>query len=127
MIAVRSPTRRNDFFITPRTLLPANSKGLEMTSEHYLDQARRMLISICGPAAWDINRKAWLARGARVLGWSYRRTSALFYGEVRRLDQGEYQQLLDHIAALEAATKNRGDLLDQLRSLRLGQDPSDPR
>jgi hypothetical protein len=53
-------------------------------------RARLMLIDAAGPRGWSDTREAWIARGARYLGISYRRAKKLFYEEPIKLGADEY-------------------------------------
>jgi len=96
------------------------SESPEMTSTplETLATARRMLIEICGPRTWHQTRQAWIARGASLLGWKYRRAAALFYREARRIDHDEYVQLETRLLDLEQKQAAREAHLHEIHSLR---------
>ena len=56
-------------------------------------RARMMLIEAAGPREWSDTREAWIARGARFLGISYRRAKKLFYEEPLKLGADEYHEI----------------------------------
>lgn len=66
-------------------------------------RARGWLCMLAGPADWNLTREAWLARGARKAGITYRRARALFYNEKIRLTANEYLGIeREYAAAVEA-------------------------
>lgn len=88
------------------------STSLEMASA-----ARDLLCAIAGPRGWNDTRESWLAGAARKLGFGYRRTRAIFYGEARIIRAEEWQRLNDEFAALNASAERRRGMLDELEIL----------
>lgn len=81
------------------------SKGAEMSTQL---EARQLLWAAVPPAIHD-NRKSWLARAARLLGWSERRTKALFYCEARVVTADEWRTLNQRLDALKIAERRHGE------------------
>lgn len=96
------------------------NKVLEMKPDNSetLATARRMLIEICGARTWNQTRQAWIAKGAALLGWKYRRAAALFYREARRIEHDEYVQLETRLLDLEQKQAAREAHLHEIHALR---------
>jgi hypothetical protein len=71
--------------------------------------ARHMVAAIAGERRWGDTRERWLERAARVLGFSYPRTRALFYCKARVIRAEEWIALNQRIDALKAAQRRRED------------------
>lgn len=71
-------------------------------------EAREMLWAVCPPTIYD-NRKSWLARVARTLGFGQRRTKALFYCEARTITAEEWRTLNERFDALKQAKDRRAN------------------
>jgi len=80
------------------------SKRLELNTHA---EARDMLWSVCPPQPHD-NRKSWLARAARAMGWGHRRTKAIFYCEARVVRADEWRALQARYDALKNENTQRG-------------------
>lgn len=91
---------------------------MSSTHNETLAAARRLLIELCGPRTWNQTRQAWLARGAALLGWKYRRAAALFYNEARRIEHDEFVQLETRLIDLEQKQAAREAHLHEIRTLR---------
>jgi hypothetical protein len=81
------------------------SKGVEMQVEQ---QMRAMLWEAVPPSITD-NRKSWLARAARTLGWGQRRTKALFYCEARVVTAEEWKTLNERLNAAKAKERLKAE------------------
>jgi len=81
------------------------SKGAEMQIEQ---QMRSMLWEAVPPQLHD-NRKSWLARAARTLGWGERRTKALFYCEARIVTAEEWKTLNERLNAAKKRERERAE------------------
>jgi hypothetical protein len=90
-----------------------SSKRLELSTHA---EAREMLWSVVPPQAHD-NRKSWLARAARAMGWGERRTKAIFYCEARVLKADEWRSLQARYDALKNSAKQRGEHGNELREI----------
>lgn len=100
--------------------LDERSKGVEMPIEA---EARQLLWAVCPPSIYD-NRKSWLARAARTLGWGQRRTKAIFYCEARTITADEWRTLNSRLDALKAAERRHGETVHELREvLRVSRSP----
>jgi hypothetical protein len=69
----------------------------------------------CPPDRSD-NRKSWLAKAARTMGWGQRRTKALFYCEARVVTADEWRTLNQRLDALKAAERRHGEQTHELRT-----------
>lgn len=78
-------------------------------------EARSLLWQVAGPPAIHDNRKSWLAKAARTLGWGSRRTKAIFYLEARTITATEWRTLNDRLDALKAAERRHGEQAHELR------------
>lgn len=78
-------------------------------------EARSLLWQVAGPPAIHDNRKSWLARAARTLGWGSRRTKAIFYLEARTITATEWRTLNDRLDALKAAERRHREEAHELR------------
>lgn len=88
------------------------SKDAEMQIEQ---QMRAMLWEAVPPSITD-NRKSWLARAARSLGWGQRRTKALFYCEARVVTAEEWKTLNERLNAAKQRERQQEERSnDQLR------------
>lgn len=76
-------------------------------------EARDMLWAVCPPGIHD-NRKSWLARAARLLGFGHRRTKAIFYCEARVITAHEWRVLNERLDALKNAEKRHGEQTHEL-------------
>lgn len=83
-------------------------------SEMVTSEAQRLLCEVAGPRDWDGNRKSWLARAARKLGFSYTRTRSIFYGEARVIRAEEWIRLTEEAAALKKSAQQRQEALHEL-------------
>ncbi len=80
-------------------------------------QVPEMMWRAYPPAVHD-NRKSWLARCARAMGWSPRRTKALFYCEARIVTADEWRTLNQRLDALKAAERRHEEESYELRAFR---------
>lgn len=87
------------------------SKGVEMQIEQ---QMRAMLWEAVPPSITD-NRKSWLARAARSLGWGQRRTKALFYCEARVVTAEEWKTLNERLNAAKARERQMAESNNERR------------
>jgi len=87
------------------------SKESEMNTHA---EARALLWAVV-PSRIEDNRKSWLARAARTMGWGERRTRALFYCEARCVTADEWRQLNQRLDQLKAAERRHGESLNELR------------
>lgn len=92
------------------------SKGVEMQIEQ---QMRAMLWEAVPPLMTD-NRKSWLARAARSLGWGQRRTKALFYCEARVVTAEEWKTLNERLNAAKARERQMAESNNERRLYRGG-------
>lgn len=92
--------------------LDQSSKDLEMSVEQ---QVPTMMFAAVPPTPFD-NRKSWLARAARAMGWSPRRTKALFYREARVITADEWKTLNQRLDALKNAERRHGEETNELRT-----------
>jgi hypothetical protein len=102
------------------------SKGVEMQIEQ---QMRAMLWEAVPPLITD-NRKSWLARAARSLGWGQRRTKALFYCEARVVTAEEWKTINERLNAAKLRERQMAERENECRLYRGGMGesmPVDPR
>jgi hypothetical protein len=92
------------------------SKGAEMQVEQ---QMRAMLWEAVPPSITD-NRKSWLSRAARTLGWGQRRTKALFYCEARVVTAEEWKTLNERLNAAKAKERLKAESAYERRLYRGG-------
>lgn len=78
-------------------------------------EARDLLWQVGGPPRITDNRKSWLARLARELGFGQRRTKAIFYCEARVITADEWRTLNQRLDALKAAERRHGEELNEYR------------
>ncbi len=88
-----------------------HSKGVEVQIER---QMREMLWEAFPPQVHD-NRKSWLARAARSLGWGQRRTKALFYCEARVVTAAEWKTLNERLNAAKKREREHEERAYELR------------
>ncbi len=103
-----------------------HSKDAEMQIEQ---QMRSMLWEAVPPQIHD-NRKSWLSRAARTLGWGERRTKALFYCEARVVTAEEWKTLNERLNAAKLRERQREEKANEHRLYRGGMGeavPVDPR
>lgn len=91
--------------------LERSSKGEPMNTHA---EARELLWAAV-PSRIGDNRKSWLARAARTMGWGERRTKALFYCEARCVTADEWRQLNMRLDQLKAAERRHGERINELR------------
>lgn len=89
------------------------SKDVEMNTHAEV----RSLLWEAVPPRMEDNRKSWLSRAARTMGWGERRTRALFYCEARCVTADEWRQLNQRLDALKAAEKRHQEHTHELRTL----------
>lgn len=77
-------------------------------------EARDLLWAAVPPGIHD-NRKSWLARAARLLGWSPRRVRAIWHCEARVITADEWRTLNQRLDALKAAERRHGEQTHELR------------
>lgn len=82
-----------------------HSKDTEMQIEQ---QMRAMLWEAVPPRIED-NRKSWLSRAARTLGWGERRTKALFYCEARVVTADEWRVLNERLNAAKRREREQAE------------------
>jgi hypothetical protein len=102
------------------------SKGVEMQIEQ---QMRALLWEAVPPLITD-NRKSWLSRAARTLGWGQRRTKALFYCEARVVTADEWRTLNERLNAAKAKERQLAEKAHEHSIYRGGMGeavPVDPR
>lgn len=87
------------------------SKDVEMNTHADV----RDLLWAAVPQRIGDNRKSWLSRAARVMGWGERRTRALFYCEARVVTADEWRTLNQRLDALKDAERRHGEQVDELR------------
>ncbi len=102
--------------------LDKRSKGVEVQIEQ---QMRDMLWEAFPPQVHD-NRKSWLARAARSLGWGQRRTKALFYCEARVVTAAEWKTLNERLNAAKVREREQDERAYELRAVVGGMGESVP-
>lgn len=83
-------------------------------SEMVTIEARDLVSVVAGPREWGDNRKGWLARAARRLGFSYTRTRSIFYGEARVIRAEEWIRLNEEAEQLKKSARERQEALHDL-------------
>lgn len=93
-----------------RKVLQSSCKGLQVV----VIEAQQMLKEVAGPRAWSDTRQSWLARAARRLGFSYARTSNIYYGRARIIRAEEWIRLNDEAEQLKKSAQQRQEALHDL-------------
>lgn len=92
-------------------VLDPSSKRQAMSTR---TEARQMLWEVAGPPGMHDNRKSWLTRAARLMGWGQRRTKAIFYCEARIITADEWRTLHQRLDALKTNEKRHGEQINEL-------------
>lgn len=93
------------------------------------DDARDMLCAVAGPRQWHDTRQAWIARGAKLCGFSFRKARSIFYRETTHITAQEWIRLNDEFSALKKSAAERQELLRDVdllagaNSAARGEDP----
>lgn len=101
-------------FVMQMTMEAFVSKKLEEATK-VRSEIPALLFAAFPPMLHD-NRKSWLARAARSLGWGQRRTRALFYCEARVVTAEEWRTLNERLDAAKLRERER----DELRAIARG-------
>src|SRR5689334_6925559 len=64
-----------------------------------------------GPRDWADTRESWLARAARKLGLSYRRTKSIWYNEARVIRADEYLKIRAQLEELQRSAELRAEII----------------
>jgi len=91
--------------------LGRSPKELELSTQV---EAKAMLWAAIPPQATD-NRKSWLSRVARALGWKPRRVRAIWNCEARVITADEWRTLNQRLDALKAAERRLEEETHELR------------
>lgn len=79
-------------------------------------EAALMVRELAAPSGWTDNRKSGIARVARLLGWTYARTSNVLYGRARLIRAEEWITLNDRFDALKRADNEHRDGANELHA-----------
>lgn len=90
-----------------------SSKDCEMVTI----EASALVATAAGPREWSDNRKSWLARAARRLGFTYSRTRSIYYGEARIIRAEEWIRLNEEADSLKRSAQQRQEALHDLDTL----------
>lgn len=83
---------------------------LSKDSEMSVEQIMPALLFAAVPPMPHDNRKSWLARAARTMGWGQRRTKALFYCEARIVTANEWRTINERLDAAKQRERQRDEL-----------------
>lgn len=81
-----------------------------------IEQQVPVLMFAAVPPTVHDNRKSWISRVARSLGWRERRTKALFYCEARVVTAGEWKTLNERLNAAKKLERERAEHQHELRT-----------